>query len=97
MVKSVVIQVKSTKLESDTNWATSSWPKLSRPSTSSLQLAAKKGVDARVICAKTRFALLPGHNVERAKLRRRTTRKPRRHFFVLPESFTASKVANSTL
>jgi hypothetical protein len=23
-------------------------------------LAAKKGVDARVICAKTRFALLPG-------------------------------------
>src|SRR5689334_1404607 len=33
-------------------------------------------LDARVICAKTRFALLPGHDGERAELRRRTTRKP---------------------
>src|SRR3954454_16639030 len=38
-----------------------SWPGLSRPSTSSF-VAAK--VDARVTCAKTRFALLPGHDEE---------------------------------
>src|SRR5258708_38446280 len=44
---------------------TSSWPGLSRPPTSSL-FAATKVVDARVICAKTRFALLPGHDEEEA-------------------------------
>src|SRR5437879_5774374 len=67
MVKRVVIQRKLPKLESDTNQEAPSWPGLSRPSTSSLQLAAKKGVDARV---------KPGHDGERAELRRRTTRKP---------------------
>src|SRR5580765_1763921 len=37
------------------------------PAIHALSLAAKKGVDARAICAKTRFALLPGHDVVRAK------------------------------
>ena len=37
-----------------------SWPGLARPSTS-LPLQ-KEDVDARDICAKTRFALSPGHD-----------------------------------
>ena len=49
--------------------------------------AAKKDVDARD---------KPGHDVERAEHALGMTRI-RRHFLVLPESFTASKVANSTL
>jgi hypothetical protein len=36
-----------------------SWPGLSRPSTA---YGVAKNVDARDICAKTRFALLPGHD-----------------------------------
>ncbi|MGY4301354.1 hypothetical protein ACVWXN_009449 [Bradyrhizobium sp. i1.4.4] len=40
--------------------ATPSWPGLSRPSTAH---GASKNVDGRDICAKTRFALLPGHDV----------------------------------
>src|SRR4051794_9545964 len=46
---------------------TPSWPGLSWPSTSSLS-AATKVVDGRDIRAKTRFALLPGHDdVERLR------------------------------
>src|SRR5260370_42603948 len=41
---------------------TPSWPGLSRPSTFSSQ--ARIDVDARDICAKARFALLPGHDEE---------------------------------
>jgi hypothetical protein len=32
------------------------------PAIHAFVVAEKKGVDARVICAKTRFALLPGHD-----------------------------------
>ncbi len=46
-----------------------------------------KDVDARHIRAKTRFALLAGHDAG----------DDGSHFLVLPESLTASKVANSTL
>lgn len=39
-----------------------SWPGSSRPFTSYLRPARKIDVDARAVCQKTRFALLPGHD-----------------------------------
>jgi uncharacterized membrane protein len=39
-----------------------SWPDLIRPSTSYLRQVREKNVDARHICAKTRFALQAGHD-----------------------------------
>src|SRR3954469_7269778 len=65
MVNSVVIQAKLPKLR-----ATRTGKRRhgrACPGHPRSSLAAKKAVDARVICAKTRFALLPGHDVVRAK------------------------------
>src|SRR3954469_1390775 len=65
MVNSVVIQAKLPKLRA-TRTGRSRVAGVPPPHPRS-SLAAKKAVDARVICAKTRFALLPGHDVVRAK------------------------------
>src|SRR5882672_8647230 len=69
----------------DTKPATSSWPGLTRPSTP----LSPQG-----------RAWMPGSSPGMTwRERASASRSPhiRRHFLVLPESFTASKVANSTL
>jgi hypothetical protein len=62
-----------------------------------LTVSTKEDVDARDIWREDGASrLLPGHGVWRER-RSCPGRAFARHFFVLPESFTASKVANSTL